>query len=90
MLQIAVKAINNTAGYNSIVPTLLVFGAFSRITHIHPSALLITQRATAIKKAIAEVTKLRTQRQVTDALRTRNRPLTDNIYTIPLSLDILV
>jgi hypothetical protein len=90
MLQIAVKAINDTAGYNSIVPTLLVFGAFSRMTHIHPSAPSIAQRATAIKKAMAEVTKLRTQRQVTDALRTRNGPSTDDIHTIPLGSDILV
>jgi hypothetical protein len=66
----AVKAINDTAGYDSIVPTLLVFGAFPRITHIDPSAPLIAQQATAIKKAMAKVTKLRTQRQVTDALRT--------------------
>jgi hypothetical protein len=70
MLQMAVKAINNTAGYDSIVPTLLVFGAFSRITHIDPPAPSIAQRATIIKKAIAKVTKLRMQRQVTDALQT--------------------
>jgi hypothetical protein len=69
-LQMAVKAINNTAGYNSIVPTLLVFGAFPRITHIDPPALSIAQQATTIKKAIAKVTKLQIQRQVTDPLRT--------------------
>jgi hypothetical protein len=28
MLQMAIKAINDIAGYNSIVSTLLVFGAF--------------------------------------------------------------
>jgi hypothetical protein len=74
MLQMAVKAINDTAGYDSIVPTLLVFGAFPRITHIDPPALSITQQATAIKKAMAKVTKLQMQRQVTDALRTQNGP----------------
>jgi hypothetical protein len=57
-LQIAVKAINDTAGYDSIVPTLLVFRAFPRITHIDPPTSSIAQQATAIKKAIAEVTKL--------------------------------
>jgi hypothetical protein len=66
----AVKAINNTISYNSIVPTLLIFRAFSQITHINPSTPLITQRATAIKKTIAKVTKLRIQKQVTDALQT--------------------
>jgi hypothetical protein len=90
VLQMAVKAINDTAGYDGIVPTLLVFGAFPRMTHIDPSVPSIAQRATVIKKAMAEVTKLRTQRQVTDALRTWNGPLTDDIYTISLGSDILV
>jgi hypothetical protein len=89
-LQMAIKAINDTAGYDSIVPTLLVFRAFPRITHIDPPAPSIAQQATIIKKAIAKVTKLQIQRQVTDALQTRNRPLTNNIYTILLSSDILV
>jgi hypothetical protein len=70
MLQMAVKAINDTAGYDGIVSTLLVFGAFPRMTHIDPPAPLIAQRATVIKKAMAEVTKLWMQRQVTDALWT--------------------
>jgi hypothetical protein len=90
MLQMAVKAINNTAGYDGIVPTLLVFGAFPRITHIDPPTPSIAQQATAIKKAMAEVTKLQMQRQVTDVLRTRNGPSTDDIHIIPLGLDILV
>ena len=31
-LQIAIKAINNLAGPDGIVPTLLVFGAYPQIT----------------------------------------------------------
>jgi hypothetical protein len=70
MLQMAIKAINDTAGYNGIVSTLLVFGAFSRMTHIDPSAPLIAQRVTVIKKTIAKVIKLRMQRQVINVLQT--------------------
>ena len=66
----AIKAINNIAGYNSIMLTLLVFGAFLRMIHLDPPALSIIQQATAIKKVIAEITKLYAQRQVIDALRT--------------------
>jgi hypothetical protein len=55
----AIKAINNTTGYDSIVLTLLVFRAFLRITHIDPPAPLIAQQATIIKKAMAKVIKLR-------------------------------
>jgi hypothetical protein len=37
----AVKAVNNTAGLNGLVSTLLVFGAFSQITELDAPALLI-------------------------------------------------
>ena len=32
-LQMAVKAINDSAGPDRLIPTLLVFGAYPRITH---------------------------------------------------------
>ena len=32
-----VKAINNTAGPNGLVPTLLVYGAYLRISNLGPS-----------------------------------------------------
>jgi hypothetical protein len=53
-----VKAVNDTAGPNGLVPTLLVFGAYPRITDIDltPS---ITERVVAIHKAMEEVTKIR-------------------------------
>jgi hypothetical protein len=44
----AIKAINNIAGLNSLVPTLLVFGAYPRITLADPPALLIIKRLKAI------------------------------------------
>jgi hypothetical protein len=37
----AVKAVNNTAGPNELVPTLLVYGAYLRISNLNPSALSI-------------------------------------------------
>jgi hypothetical protein len=43
-----VKAVNNIAGPDSLVPTLLVFEAFPQITELNTSTLLIVQRATAI------------------------------------------
>ena len=61
-LQMAFKAINDTAGPNGIVPTLLVYGAYLRITKHDPPSPLVTQQALAIKKAIAEVQKLQAKR----------------------------
>ena len=37
-LQMAVKAVNDTAGPNGLVPTLLVFGAFPRMSELDPLA----------------------------------------------------
>jgi hypothetical protein len=44
----AVKAVNNTAGPDGLVPTLLVYGAYPRITNLDPSALSIIDRAAVI------------------------------------------
>ena len=34
----AVKAVNNTAGLNGLVPTLLVYGAYLKIDKLDPPA----------------------------------------------------
>jgi hypothetical protein len=54
----AVKAINNTAGPNGLVPTLLVYRAYLRISNLGPPTLSIIERAAIIRKAIAEIVKL--------------------------------
>ena len=50
----AVKAINNTAGPNGLVPTFLVYGAYPRINNLDPPTLFITDQAAVTRKAIAE------------------------------------
>jgi hypothetical protein len=89
-LQMAVKAVNNTAGLNSLVLTLLVFGAYSRISTLDPLTLTITQQATAVRKAITEVAKIRAERQVNNALNQRNSLSVKAIHDLPLNLDVLV
>ena len=54
----AVKAINNTAGPNKLIPTLLVYRAYLRISNLDPSALSIIDRAVIIQKTMAEIIKL--------------------------------
>ena len=44
----AVKAVNNTAGPDGLVPTLLVYGAYLRISNLNPPALSIIEQAAAI------------------------------------------
>ena len=54
----AVKAINNTASPDGLVPTLLVYRAYLRISKLDPPTPSITDRAAVIRKAIAEIVKL--------------------------------
>ena len=55
----AIKAINNTTGPNRLVPTFLVFRVYLRMSKLDSSALFITDQAAIIRKAIAEIVKLR-------------------------------
>jgi hypothetical protein len=55
----AVKAVNNTASPNRLVPTLLVYRAYLRISKLDPPAPSVIDRVAVIRKAIAEIVKLR-------------------------------
>jgi hypothetical protein len=37
----AIKAVNNIAGLNKLIPTLLVYRAYSKISNLDPPALFI-------------------------------------------------
>jgi len=54
----AIKAVNNTTDPDGLVPTLLVYGAYPRMSNLHPPALSITEQAAAIQKAMAKIVKL--------------------------------
>ena len=69
VLQIAIKAVNNTAGPDSLVPTLLVFSTYLQIATTDTSSLMVTKHGKAIIKAIKQIAELHTKRQVTDVLK---------------------
>ena len=54
----AVKAVNDTASPDRLVPTLLVYGAYLRISNLDPPALSIMEWVAVIQKAMAEIVKL--------------------------------
>ena len=54
----AIKAINNITSFNRLVPTLLVYKAYLRISKLNPPAPSITDRAAVIQKAMAKIVKL--------------------------------
>jgi hypothetical protein len=90
ILQMAVKAIKNSASPDGLVPTLLVFGAYPYITNNLPPSPPITQQAEAICKAIKEVRCFYTSRQVKDALVIRNGPNVLPTLSLPIQSDMYV
>ena len=92
ILQMAVKAINDTAGRNGLVSTLLVFGVYPCMSEFDSPIPTITQRAAVIKNAMKVVQKVRAEKQVTDALNQRNEPglMVSIVHNLPLDSDVLV
>ena len=54
----AIKAVNDTAGPNGLVPTLLAYGAYLRMSNLGPPTPSITEQAAVIREAMAEIIKL--------------------------------
>jgi len=86
----AVKAVNDTASPDGLIPTLLVYRAYLRISNLDPSTPSIIDRAAIVRKAIAEIVKLRAKQTVNSALYHCNGPDTTPIYDLPLNSKVLV
>jgi thioester reductase-like protein len=86
----AIKAVNDTAGPNRLVSTLLVYGAYPRISNLDPPALSVTHRAAVIRKAMAEIVKLQAKQAVNSALHRRNRPDITLVHNLPLNSEVLI
>jgi ABC-type bacteriocin/lantibiotic exporter with double-glycine peptidase domain len=73
-LQIVVKTINDSVGPDSIIPILLVFGAYLRITNNSLLLLITIKRTKAIRKTSNKVRKFYTKRYIKNIFRIRNGP----------------
>lgn len=90
ILQMAVKAINDTAGPHGLVPTLLVFGAYPRINKDSPPSPDIIARGLAVRKAKAMLHAERAKDKVNKALNSRNGVTPRDVLNLPLKSEILV
>jgi hypothetical protein len=90
VLQITIKAVNNTAGPDSLILTLLMFGTYPRITTTNTLSLTVTKYNKAIIKAIKQIAELYTKRQVTNALRQQNGPNISDTLNVLINKDVLV
>jgi len=86
----AVKAVNDLAGPNGIIPTLLVFSAYPWLIEIDPLSLSVTKRTEAIHVVTKEIRHLYTEKQVKDALAIRNGLNTKITLDLPLQSNIRV
>ncbi len=90
ILQMIVKAINDIVNSDELMLTLLVFDAYSRMHVINSSISSINQRAIAIEKAMTEMRKFKAERQVADALNTRNESIVISIHDLSLNSNVLI
>ena len=71
-LSLVVKAINNIASSNNLIPTLLVFEAYSRMSELSTLSSSIIKRAEAVRKAMKKLRELQAKRHIRDTLLIRN------------------
>lgn len=73
ILQYAVKSLNDSVRPDGLIPTLLVYGALSRLgLPTDKRAPGILERAIAVRKTSEEMSRYFAKRQLRDALRSRN------------------
>jgi hypothetical protein len=89
-LQIAVKTINDSAGPDGIIPTLLVFGAYPRMTNNSALSPTTTKRTETIRKASNEIRRYYTKQHIEDVFRIRNSPDIIVIFKLPIQSDVKV
>ena len=90
ILQMTVKAVNNTAGPDGLVSTLLVFSTYPRLSDTLSSLPSIATQAIIICKAMVEVRKEKAKQQVSDTLGMHNGPNTLETLNLPLQAEVKV
>lgn len=90
VLQMAVKACNDSTGLDGLVPTLLVYGAYPRLSPEDAPTATTQERAAAVKKATEAVTAARARDIVNRALSTRNGPNTSSLHEMQPGRNVLV
>lgn len=91
VLQYAVRSINDSVGPDRLVPTLLVYGSLPRLgLPTDKPAPGTYERAVAVRKASEQMSRYFAQRQLKDALYSRNGPYVLDIHKTPLCGKVIV
>ena len=89
-LQMIIKTINDIAETNDLVFTLLIFGTYSRMHHLNSFGSNIIQRAVAISKAMGEIKKMMTEKQVRNVLNFKNGLIVNHLHDLSINFEVLV
>jgi hypothetical protein len=89
-LQIAVKTINDSAKPDGIIPILLVFGTYPRMTNNLLLSPTTIKRTETIRKASNKMRKYYARRHMDDVLRTRNSPDITVTLQLPIQSKIKI
>lgn len=83
-MQIVIKAINNIAGLNRLILTLLVFKVYLKILNSLMLLLIIIKKAEAVWKVIKSFCEYYTKADVTRVIVIRNGPDVIKLLKLPL------
>ena len=89
-LQMTLKTINDSIESHGLIFTLLVFGAYSRMTKLDASSPTISQRVIVMKKIMNEMRKFNVNRQINDVFNTRNGFSTIHFHDLFLNSFVLM
>ncbi len=90
VLQMIVKAINDTVDFDDLMLILLIFETYLRMHVMNSSTSSITQRAMIIEKVMIEIRKFRAERQIINVLNIRNEFIVISIHDLFFNSNVLV
>ncbi|KAJ8066993.1 hypothetical protein OCU04_004372 [Sclerotinia nivalis] len=90
ILQMAVKAVNDTANPKGLVSTLLVFGVYSRMILYDVSTSTMMKRVEAVRTAMKEIREIYVRKSIQDVLGFRNGSVIYDILNLPFNLMVQI
>jgi hypothetical protein len=90
VLQMIVKAINDTIDFDDLMFILLIFETYFRMHVMNFSSSSIIQRVIVIEKTMIEIRKFEVERQMIDDLNIRNDSIITSIHDLFLNSDVLI
>ena len=81
---------NNTAGPDSLMLTLLVFRVYPQLSKTSPLSPSIVIHAAVIHKAIIKVQQIKAAQQINDMLATCNSPNVADVLQLPILSSVKV